>query len=93
MSDRLYAQARADFEYLESLAEMDDFVEVDARVMELMRSPTKSTALKLYITAIDRWFTEALLTGRELTARAAAIQSTWCRTNDTSTASGGQDNG
>ncbi len=77
MANRAYDQARADFEYLETLAEMDP-----------MRSPTKYTTLKLYITAIDRWFNEAVITGRELTPRAVAIQSTWCRTSGTPAAYG-----
>lgn len=53
-----YDQARADFEYLETLAELSDFVEIDASVIDLMRNPTKAKAAELYEAAIRLWLGE-----------------------------------
>jgi hypothetical protein len=53
-----YDQARSDFEYLETLEEVEDMVEIDAGVWELMRSPTKARAAELYRSAIRMWFEE-----------------------------------
>lgn len=57
MSKR-YAKARAAFEYLESLAELDDQVELDAEREGLMRNPTKTKAADMYEAGIRLWFRE-----------------------------------
>jgi hypothetical protein len=54
MSSR-YDKARAAFEYLESLASLDDQVELDAERENLMRNPTKAKAADLYEMAIRLW--------------------------------------
>lgn len=51
-----YAKARADFEYLESVAELDEQVDLDARRLELMENPTKETAADMYCAGITLWF-------------------------------------
>jgi hypothetical protein len=53
-----YTQARADFEYLERLAELDDQVELDAQRTNLMRNPTKLHAAKMYEAGVRMWFQE-----------------------------------
>jgi hypothetical protein len=53
-----YDSARADFEFLETLAEVTDMVEIDADVWELMRAPTKAKAAEMYRGAIRMWFAE-----------------------------------
>jgi hypothetical protein len=59
MSGRIsYAKARADFEYLESLAELVDQVELDAEREGLMRDPTKARAARMYADGISLWFYE-----------------------------------
>lgn len=50
-----YDRARRDFEFLESLAELTDQVDLDARREELMRDPTKPHAAKMYASAIGLW--------------------------------------
>jgi hypothetical protein len=50
-----YDQARADFEALERLAELDDQVELDALRVDLMRNPTKAFAAEMYETGIRLW--------------------------------------
>lgn len=53
-----YAAARADFEYLETLALLDDQVELDAEREWLMRDPTKARAASMYVAGISLWFGE-----------------------------------
>jgi len=53
-----YAQARADFEYLETLAELDEQVELDAERLSLMQNPTKARAAEMYVSSINLWFSE-----------------------------------
>lgn len=53
-----YAQVRKDYEYLETFAELDDQVELDAERENLMRDPTKARAAQMYESAISLWFTE-----------------------------------
>ena len=53
-----YAQARADFEALERIAELSDQVELDSRREELMQCPTKAKAADLYHSGIILWFQE-----------------------------------
>lgn len=53
-----YTQARQDFEFLETLAELDDQVELDAERLNLMRNPTKAFAERIYRSAIALWFQE-----------------------------------
>lgn len=52
---RRYDKAREVFEYLESLVELDDQVEMDAERLSLMRNPTKSKAADLYEMGIRLW--------------------------------------
>lgn len=59
-----YAQARKDFEFLESLTELYDQVELDAMRQDLMQNPTKAFAEKMYEMAISSWFAEQRLAGR-----------------------------
>lgn len=53
-----YAQARKDFEYLESIKFLDDAVEIDAMVFDLMRKPNKKQAEIMYLSCITMWFSE-----------------------------------
>lgn len=53
-----YKRARADFEALERIAELDDQVELDSARLDLMRNPTKATARLLYESGIRLWFQE-----------------------------------
>lgn len=53
-----YQQARADFEYLESVAEVEDMVAMDADVWSLMRDPTKRRAEEMYLCSIRLWMAE-----------------------------------
>lgn len=53
-----YAQARKDFEFLETLAELTDQVELDAQRLDLMQNPTRQNARRLYVAAICMWFAE-----------------------------------
>lgn len=53
-----YDQARADFEALERLAELNDQVELDARRGDLMRNPKKAMAASLYETGVSLWLDE-----------------------------------
>lgn len=53
-----YTQARSDFEYLETFAELDDQVELDGERENLMRDPTKARAAQMYESAIGLWFGE-----------------------------------
>lgn len=53
-----YEIARQDFETLETIAPLDDQVELDARREELMRCPTKAKAADMYESAIRLWFRE-----------------------------------
>lgn len=53
-----YDKVRRDFEALERIAELSDQVELDARRLDLMRTPTKAKAADMYHTAIIMWFGE-----------------------------------
>lgn len=53
-----YADVRRTFEYLESLAELTDQVELDASRIDLMRTPTKAMAASMYLSAIHMWLAE-----------------------------------
>lgn len=53
-----YARARKDFEFLETIAELEDQVELDAERQDLMQDPTKKRAMQMYESAIDLWFRE-----------------------------------
>lgn len=53
-----YLQSRQDFEFLESIIFLDDAVEIDSMVFDLMQSPTKKTAQRMYEAAITLWFGE-----------------------------------
>lgn len=53
-----YERARADFEALEALTELDDQVELDAMRLELMRNPTKALAARMYEAGVHLWLVE-----------------------------------
>lgn len=53
-----YQRARADFEYLETIALLEDQVELDAEREPLMQNPTKEKAADLYEAGIRLWFSE-----------------------------------
>lgn len=53
-----YATVRRDFEYLESIAELDDQVGLDAARLTLMENPTKAQAAKMYLSGILSWFSQ-----------------------------------
>ena len=53
-----YDKAREAFEYLETIAELDDQVELDAERESLMRNPTKAKAADMYEAAIRLWLRE-----------------------------------
>jgi hypothetical protein len=69
-----YGRARRDFEYLETICELDDWVEIDGQVRDLMEKPTKENAEDMYLSCISLWFGEADLDKRELSRRAKAIR-------------------
>ncbi|TDW21049.1 hypothetical protein EV128_12218 [Rhizobium azibense] len=69
-----YAKARKDFEYLETIAELDDWVEIDGQVRDLMENPSKKKAEELYSACIGLWMQEAHMRKRELTKRAKTIR-------------------
>lgn len=66
-----YAKARSDFEYLESLVELDDQVELDSQRLDLMQEPTRAKACELYEAGIHLWFGEH--SGKFRTRRIASI--------------------
>lgn len=53
-----YAQARADFERLERIAELSDQVDLDSERQALMQNPTKKKASSMYCSGIMLWFKE-----------------------------------
>lgn len=53
-----YNRAREDFEFLESVAELTDQVELDADRLALMRNPTKAKAAEMYACGIRLWIAE-----------------------------------
>ena len=53
-----YKEVREDFEYLESIAELEDQVELDSQRIYLMQNPTKNQAASMYESAIYLWFNE-----------------------------------
>lgn len=55
---RRYAKARKAFEYLESLAILEDQVELDSEREPLMKNPTKEYAADLYEAGIRLWCRE-----------------------------------
>lgn len=56
-----YAQARKDFEYLETIIELDDTVACFMdNVVELMENPKKQMAEEMYISGILLWFGERI---------------------------------
>jgi len=73
MSKR-YEEARSDFEYLESIAKLEDQVELDSDREALMRNPTKSQAASMYEAGIRLWFFENRRKGN-LPAQAKKIES------------------
>lgn len=75
-----YAKTRSDFEFLETIYELGDQVELDSQREQLMRNPNKKTAQAMYEDAIGLWFDEHL--GDDIPARyrrrVSAIQYRYC---------------
>jgi len=57
-----YKQTRADFEYLETIIELEDTVEQMSDLTDFMRNPTKKFAQELYEAMISGWFGEQYTT-------------------------------
>lgn len=54
-----YGQAKKDYEYLETINEVDDTIMFAAdETFELMANPTKKNAEGMYIGGIEQWFWE-----------------------------------
>lgn len=53
-----YEQARRDFEFLETIIELADQVDLDSERENLMQNPTKKTAGRMYQSAVTLWFDE-----------------------------------
>jgi hypothetical protein len=53
-----YAQAKKDFLFLETIAELNDQVTLMDELQNFMASPTRAFAANLYEQAIDLWFNE-----------------------------------
>ena len=68
-----YGKIRKDFEYLESIRELDDWVEIQGDMEALMREPTKANAADYYLSCIGLWMQEAKLDHEKLTRRAESI--------------------
>lgn len=60
-----YARARKDFEYLETIEELDDWVSLMDDLTEFMQKPNKKFAQGLYENAISLWFGEHGVEGHE----------------------------
>lgn len=58
MPNRRYKQARADFEALQQICELDDQVDLDSRREHLMQNPCKAVAADMYESGIQLWFDE-----------------------------------
>ena len=53
-----YTRARKDFEYLETVEPLDDWVEIQGDVIGMMENPTKKNAADFYERCIALWFME-----------------------------------
>ena len=53
-----YRQARKDFEFLETIEECDETVEMMSQLMQFMENPNQKFAEGLYVSHILRWFEE-----------------------------------
>ena len=53
-----YKTAREDFEFLESIMELEDHAALDERRVELMENPTKKVAGRIYEASCCLWFAE-----------------------------------
>lgn len=53
-----YAQARRDLEHLETIFQLNDWVELMSDLESFMRNPNKQYAQGLYERAIGLWFSE-----------------------------------
>jgi len=69
-----YVQTRKDFEFLESIEQLQDWAELQGDLELLMREPTKQKAAEFYRSAIGLWFMEARLAKRFLDANAKRIR-------------------
>lgn len=58
MSKPSYTQAREDFEYLETLAQLTDQVDLDSDRETLMRNPSFTQAAKMYANGCRLWMGE-----------------------------------
>lgn len=55
---KLYQIVRRDFEELEKISELSDYMAVEERMLELMQTPNKRKAADIYHAAIMLWFQE-----------------------------------
>lgn len=53
-----YEQAKKDYKFLYSIAEVEDLIGIESEMWTLMENPTKETAKRLYQNAIELWFRE-----------------------------------
>jgi hypothetical protein len=70
-----YARARKDFEYLETIVELNDQVSLMDELENFMRCPTKAFAATLYESGITLWFGEHGADGHG--RRVTAIAERW----------------
>lgn len=69
-----YAKARKDFEHLETINPLNDWVELMSDLESFMREPNKKYAQGMYERAIGLWFSE---NGTNHTKRVDCIAERW----------------
>lgn len=70
-----YSQCRKDFEYLQSIDDLDDWAEVQGDLHLLLQRPTKANAADFYSRMIDQWlFEHEHKRGQSLTPRMQKIK-------------------
>jgi hypothetical protein len=68
-----HAKAVRDYQYLDSVQEVDDIVTAMDEVEFLMMDPTKKRATDMLEGLISIWFSEASLDGRSMDAKTKRI--------------------
>lgn len=53
-----YKQSKTDMEYLETLADLTDWVDIDSDMRALLNKPSKAHAAELFESAIILWMRE-----------------------------------
>lgn len=69
-----YARARKDFEYLETITPLNDWVELMSDLESFMKNPNKQYGMGMYERAIGLWFNE---NGTNHNRRIDAIAERW----------------